>query len=101
MLTLGNFNEVKKSKDRHKRSKAVNWPKLCTASAKSTGFVDYPEEYPCSSYQNYYQEIRLTFILPIEILYLERRMKLAVKLIWVLSCKLKTACDEGLNFCRF
>ena len=34
------------------------------------GFVDYPEEYPYSSYRNYYEETRLTFNLPIEILYL-------------------------------
>ena len=35
------------------------------------GFVDYPEEYPYSSYRNYYEESRLTFNLPIEILYLK------------------------------
>ncbi|MBK8389574.1 MAG: hypothetical protein IPL23_09990 [Saprospiraceae bacterium] len=34
------------------------------------GFVDYPEEYPYSSYRNYYEEIRLTVNLNIEILYL-------------------------------
>ena len=34
------------------------------------GFVDYPEEYSYSSYRNYYEESRLTFNLPIEILYL-------------------------------